>query len=85
MPSPDFSKLNRFPTANEITESLAEGARIAGHPFDKEACQRVIEAEGVESVVRYCLESFPARDARGAFAADERRSKLAKRRKQCLN
>ncbi len=59
MPLLDFSKLNRFPTANEITESLAEGARIAGHPFDKEACQRAIEADGVESVVRYCLESFP--------------------------
>jgi hypothetical protein len=62
---PDFGKMERFPTVDELVELVGSGFKLMGAPFNEKACRRAIEADGVEPIVRLCLESFPpeVRDA----------------------
>ena len=57
---PDFSHLNRFPTAVELTQMVAKLVASFGGYWDDERerqCRHAIESDGVENVVEYILSS----------------------------
>jgi len=58
----DFGELHRFPTVDELMELMSVGFRMVGHPFDAKteaACRHAIEGDGVEEIVKWCLQAVP--------------------------
>jgi hypothetical protein len=54
-----FSKLNRFPTVDELVVLVASGFELMGAPFDEKACRHAIESDGVEAIVTGMLATLP--------------------------
>lgn len=58
---PDFSKLNRFATVDELTKMCRVVFEALGASFDEQLLRQVIETDGVENVVECMLQSSELR------------------------
>lgn len=55
---PDFSRLNRFPTNDELTSLVEKLVHSFGGHWDKDRerqCRYAIESDGIENVIEYIL------------------------------